>query len=138
MALEVMSPVVADRIWALPIGAAAVKFFQYLVFKSENGGALPSQRQMAREYNVTPSTISTLMEPLFDLNLVLRSPGEERGGNRYRLHPLAAKYSSMEEMEAALAHALNEMRAGRLPGLNLPEYCAVPPSESGQPGLRIA
>ena len=138
MAMPVMSPVVSDRIWALPIGAAAVKFLNYLVFRSEQGGALPSQRLMAREYQVSPSTISSLMEPLFDLNLVLRSQGEERGGNRYRLHPLAMKYSSVEEMEAAFAHALNEMRTGRLPTLNLPEYNTVPPAESGQRGLRIA
>ncbi|MFE4829810.1 hypothetical protein [Streptomyces sp. NPDC056672] len=137
MAVAVMSPIVAERIWALPIGQASVKFFQYLVFRAENG-LLPSQREMAREYKVARSTISTLMEPLFDLKLVLRSPGEERGGNRYSLHPLAAKYDSMEEMEAAFAHALGEMQAGRLPALNLPEYSAVPPSVSGQPGLRIA
>ncbi|MEU6070601.1 hypothetical protein ABZ864_40720 [Streptomyces sp. NPDC047082] len=136
--LAVMSPVVAERIWALPVGAAAVKFFQYLVFRSESGGALPSQRQMAREYQVTPSTISTLMEPLFDRNLVLRSGGGERGGNRYRLHPLAAKYSSTDEMEAAFAKALKDMQAGRLPGLILPEYQAVPPSGGAQPELRIA
>jgi DNA-binding transcriptional ArsR family regulator len=138
MALKVMSPLVADRIWALPIGAAAVKFLQYLVFKSEDGGALPSQRHMAREYRVTPSTISALMEPLFEANLVLRSRGEERGGNRYKLHPLACKYGSMEEMETAFAAALADMKTGKLPGINLPEYQTVPPAEGAQPDLRIA
>jgi DNA-binding transcriptional MocR family regulator len=136
--LEVMSPLVADRIWALPGGAASVKFFQYLVFRSGSGGVLPSQREMAREYKVAPSTISTLMEPLFERNLVLRSGGGERGGNRYRLHPLAAKYSSVDEMKAAFAKALADMREGRLPTLLLPEYQAVPPTEGGQPDLRIA
>jgi len=136
--LEVMSPLVASRIWALPGSAASVKFLQYLVHRSEPGGALPSQRKMAREYNVAPSTISTLMEPLFKRNLVLRSGGGERGGNRYRLHPLAAKYSSIEEMEAAFRKALKDMQEDRLPSLLLPEYRAVPPAEGTQPNLRIA
>ncbi|MFI8944077.1 hypothetical protein [Streptomyces syringium] len=137
MALPAMSPLVAERIWALPIGGAAVKFLQYLVFRSEYGGSLPKMRQMAAEYNVKPSTISALMEPLFELNIVLRSQAEGRGGNSYKLHPLASKYESAQEMEAAFARALQDMRAGRLPHVNLPEYRATPPAE-GHPNLRIA
>ncbi|MET9657249.1 hypothetical protein [Streptomyces sp. NPDC006510] len=137
MAVAVMSPLVAERIWALPIGAAPVKFLQYLIFRSENGGALPSQREMAVEYKVKPPTVSALMEPLFELNLVLRSRAEGRGGNRYRLHPLAAKYESVTEMEAAFACALEEMKSGKLPTIQLPEYRAAPPAE-GRPDLRIA
>ncbi|MFF4902573.1 hypothetical protein [Streptomyces sp. NPDC001068] len=137
MALEVKSPIVGDRIWALPIGGAPVKFLQYLVFRSEDGGALPSQRQMAVEYGVKPPTISALMEPLFELNLVLRPKAEERGGNTYRLHPLARKYGSMEEMEAAFRQAFTDMRAGKLPSLNLPDNQVAPPAE-GERNLRIA
>ncbi|MER7688799.1 hypothetical protein [Streptomyces sp. NPDC097610] len=137
MALEVKSPLVGDRIWALPIGGAPVKFLQYLIFRSENGGALPSQRQMAVEYGVKPPTISSLMEPLFELNLVLRSKAEERGGNTYRLHPLAAKYADVDEMTAAFQQAMQEIRAGRLPSLNLPENRVTPPAE-GERNLRIA
>lgn len=137
MAVAVMSPLVAERIWALPIGPAAVKFLQYLIFRSENGGALPSQRQMATEYKVKPSSISGLMEPLIELNIVLRSRGEKRGGNRYRLHPLAAKYASAPEMEAAFARALQDMRTGKMPHVKVPEYRAVPPAE-GRPDLHIA
>ncbi|MFE5595449.1 hypothetical protein [Streptomyces sp. NPDC056549] len=128
----------ASRIWALPIGGATVKFLQYLVFRSENGGALPSQREMAVEYNVSPSTVSTLLDPLFERHIVLRTKAEERGGNRYRLHPLAAKYDNIESMEAAFAHALEEMKAGRLPAINIPEYKVVPPDEGHRPELRIA
>ncbi|MDQ0847682.1 hypothetical protein [Streptomyces sp. V1I6] len=137
MALPVMSPLVSERIWALPIGAAPVKFLQYLVFKSENGGALPSQKAMAVDYKVTPSTVSTLLDPLFELNIVLRRRAGERGGNRYRLHPLAAKYDSIESMEAAFTQALEDMKSGRLPTINVPEYRAAPPAE-GRPELRIA
>ncbi|MER5966827.1 hypothetical protein [Streptomyces sp. NPDC002057] len=138
MSLPVMSPLVSTRIWALPIGGAPVKFLQFLVFRSEPGGALPSQRTMATEYGVAPSTVSALLEPLFELNIVLRSKAEEgRGGNRYKLHPLAATYDSIDSMTAAFAQALEDMRAGRLATLNLPEYRAVPPVE-GRPELRIA
>ncbi|MFC8953675.1 hypothetical protein ACFT8P_13735 [Streptomyces sp. NPDC057101] len=140
MSLPVMSPLVSTRIWALPIGGAPVKFLQFLVFRSEPGGALPSQRTMATEYGVAPSTVSALLEPLFELNIVLRSKAEAeegRGGNRYKLHPLAATYDSIESMTAAFAQALEDMRAGRLAPLNLPEYQTVPPAE-GRPELRIA
>ncbi|MFJ8871196.1 hypothetical protein ACIRD6_36265 [Streptomyces sp. NPDC102473] len=137
MAVAVMSPLVAERIWALPIGPAAVKFLQYLIFRSENGGALPSQRQMAVEYNVKPPSVGALLEPLFELNLVLRSRAEERGGNRYRLHPLAAKYETVQDMEAAFASALKDMKSGKLPSINLPEYRSVPPTD-GRADLRIA
>ncbi|MFF3731025.1 hypothetical protein ACFYXM_12045 [Streptomyces sp. NPDC002476] len=141
MALPVMSPLVPERIWALPIGAASVKFYCYLVFRGEDGGVLPSQKQMAAEYGVTPTTVSTLLEPLFDLKIVLRSSGESgRRGNRYRLHPLAVRYDSDEAMKAAVAQAFVDMKAGRLPGLQLPEYKTAPPAAGGQTGpkLRIA
>ncbi|WP_189852410.1 hypothetical protein [Streptomyces omiyaensis] len=135
MALPVMSPLVSERIWALPIRPPSVKFLLYLVFRSENGGALPSQREMALEYKVSPATVSTLLAPLFDLGVVLRGRSEERGGNRYRLHPLAAKYDSIESMNAAFAQALEDMRAGRLAMLDIPEYQTAPPAE-GPPQLR--
>ncbi|AJF70354.1 hypothetical protein [Streptomyces vietnamensis] len=137
MALPVMSPLVSERIWALPISAPSVKFLQYLVFRSENGGGLPSQRTMAVEYKVSAATVSTLLAPLFDLNFVLRRQAEERGGNRYRLHPLAAKYDSIDSMEEAFQQALEDMRAGRLPVLKAPEYQTAPPTK-GRPELRIA
>lgn len=48
---NVMSPIVSERIWALPLSGAAVKFFQYLVARSDFGGALPVRRKdMAAEY----------------------------------------------------------------------------------------
>ncbi|MCX4784599.1 hypothetical protein [Streptomyces sp. NBC_01264] len=88
MAKPVMSPLVTERIWALPIGGAAVKFLSYLVFRSEPGsGVLPSQKTMAIEYNVSPSAISNLLDPLFELNIVLRTPSERsKRANRYSLH----------------------------------------------------
>ncbi|MEU0631011.1 hypothetical protein [Streptomyces sp. NPDC005989] len=50
---------------------------------------------------------------------MLRSRPEGRG-NRYRLHPLAAKYESVTDMQAAFAYAafayaLDEMKSGKLP-----------------------
>ncbi|MFC8176281.1 hypothetical protein [Streptomyces sp. NPDC057325] len=137
MALPVMSPLVSERIWALPINAPSVKFLQYLVFRSANGGALPSQRDMAREYKVSPTTVSTLLGPLFEINLVLRHQAEERGGNKYRLHPLAAKYDSIDAMHEAFQQAVEDMKNGDLAVLNLPEYQSAPPAE-GRPALRIA
>ncbi|MEV8535621.1 hypothetical protein [Streptomyces sp. NPDC051211] len=139
MPKPVMSPLVTERIWALPIGAAAVKFLSYLVYRSQPGtGALPSQKGMAAEYNVSPAAVNQLLNPLFELNIVLRTPSERsKKTNRYNLHPLAARYESPEAMDEAFAQALADMKAGRLAPLNLPEYRAVPPSE-GRPDLRVA
>ncbi|MFB6985588.1 hypothetical protein [Streptomyces sp. NPDC056304] len=139
MAKPVMSPLVTERIWALPIGPAAVKFLSYLVFKSLPGsGALPPQKTMAVEYKVTPSAISHLLEPLFELNIVLRTPSERsKRANSYSLHPLAARYESAQAMDEAFAQALVDMKAGRLVPLKLPEYQTVPPTQ-GTPVLRVA
>jgi hypothetical protein len=138
---EVMSPLVAERIWALPISGASVKFLNYLIFRSEFGGHLPMrQKDMAREYGKTPQGISALMAPLCDLKIVLRPQGEEREGNSYRLHPLVAKYQTHEAMEAAFRRALVEIKSGELPNLKLPSYAIAPPtSADGQrPDLHVA
>ncbi|MCB5165642.1 hypothetical protein LG634_12455 [Streptomyces bambusae] len=137
---NVMSPIVAERIWALPLSASAVKFLQYLVFRSEFGGALPvRQKDMAVEYGVTPQAVSILMTPLCELNLVLRPRSEERNGNSYRLHPLAAKYETPEVMDEAFRAALDRIRAGDLPSLRLPAYQQAPPAPTGRrPKLQIA
>ncbi|MFE8941041.1 hypothetical protein ACFYNX_26605 [Streptomyces sp. NPDC007872] len=139
MDIPVLSPLVSERIWALPIGAAAVKFLNYLVYRSDFGGAIPvPQKQMAIEYKVVPSTVSVMLDQLVELNIVLRAPGGVgKKGNTYCLHPLAAKYESMDALEAGWHQALLDMRAGRLVGLNLPEYQTVPPDE-GNPRLRVA
>lgn len=86
---EVLSPVVSERIWALPISGSSVKFLNYLLYRSNFGGHLPiKQKDMAREYRVTPQAISNLIAPLCDLNIVLRPKNEDGGkGNSYRLHP---------------------------------------------------
>ncbi|MFF5257102.1 hypothetical protein ACFY4K_34460 [Streptomyces leeuwenhoekii] len=139
---EVMSPVVSERIWALPISGAAVKFLQYLVYRSDFGGHLPvRQKDMASEYRVTPQAISNLIAPLCELNIVLRPQNDEgtRGkGNSYRLHPLAAKYASSQDMEAAFRTAIASIKAGELPNLKLPAYAAVPPAADGRPKLQVA
>ncbi|MET9396092.1 hypothetical protein [Kitasatospora sp. NPDC002965] len=137
---EVMSPILWDRIWALPVSPASVKFLTYLVARSEHGGNLPdNQKAMAQEYGKTPQGISALMAPLCELNIVLRPPSEQRDGNSYRLHPLAAKYESHEAMEAAFREALTLIQAGRLPVLRLPSYQIAPPDPAGEkPQLRVA
>ncbi|MFJ9484047.1 hypothetical protein ACIRRI_56025 [Streptomyces mirabilis] len=139
---EVMSPVVSERIWALPVSGATVKFLQYLLYRSEFGGHLPiRQKDMAAEYRVTPQAISNLMAPLCQLNIVLRPQNEDgsRGkGNSYRLHPLAAKYASSQDMEAAFRTAIASIKAGDTPNLKLPAYAAVPPAADGRPSLQVA
>lgn len=135
---EVMSPIVSERIWALPISGAAVKFLQYLIFRSDFGGQLPvRQKDMAQEYKITPQAVSKLIASLCDLNIVLRPRSEGRQGSSYRLHPLVAKYESHESMEAAFRHTLVSMQSGDLPNLKLPSYVAAPPTE-GRPNLRVA
>ncbi|WP_327135860.1 hypothetical protein OG311_37765 (plasmid) [Streptomyces sp. NBC_01343] len=136
---NVMSPIIAERIWALPLSGSAVKFLQYLVSRSDFGGTLPvRQKDMAAEYGVTPQAVSGLMAPLCDLNIVLRPRSEERNGNSYRLHPLAAKYESPETMEAAFRAALARIQAGDLPNLKLPAYHQAPPAPTGRPKLQVA
>ncbi len=137
---EVMSPLVSERIWALPISGAAVKFLTYLVARSEFGGHLPMrQKDMAREYGKTPQGISVLIAPLCELNIVLRPQGEQREGNSYRLHPLAARYESHESLEDSFRSALEQIRAGLLPNLKLPAYVIAPPAATGQkPNLQVA
>ncbi|MEV6682280.1 hypothetical protein AB0N09_36280 [Streptomyces erythrochromogenes] len=136
---NVMSPIVAERIWALPLSGSAVKFLQYLLYRSDFGGALPvRQRDMATEYGVTPQAVSGLMAPLCALNIVLRPRSEERNGNSYRLHPLAAKYESPESMEASFRDALVRIQAGDLPNLKLPAYRRTPPTPTGRPKLQVA
>ncbi|MEW1699330.1 MULTISPECIES: hypothetical protein [unclassified Streptomyces] len=137
MPKPVMSPLVTERIWALPIGAAAVKFLSYLVFRSQMGtGSLPSQQVMSAEYKVSPAAVSKLLDPLFELNIVLRTPSERsKRANSYSLHPLAARYESAEAMDDAFAQALDDMRSGHLPPLQLPEYQTAPPTQ-GTPKLR--
>jgi hypothetical protein len=119
-----------------------VKFLQYLLHRSDFGGQLPvRQKDMAREYRVTPQAISNLMAPLCELNIVLRPQNEDgnRGkGNSYRLHPLAAKYASPEDMETAFRAAIDSIKAGDLPNLKLPRYQTVPPSADAQPKLQVA
>ncbi|MEV7415229.1 hypothetical protein [Streptomyces sp. NPDC089919] len=135
---NVMSPIVAERIWALPLSGSAVKFLQYLVSRSEFGGQLPvRQKDMAAEYNVTPQAVSNLMAPLCRLNIVLRPRNGGRNGNSYRLHPLAAKYQSPEDMDAAFREALTRIQAGELPNLKLPSYAQAPPAP-GAPRLHVA
>ncbi|UXY33055.1 hypothetical protein [Streptomyces sp. HUAS TT20] len=136
---EVMSPVVSERIWALPVSGASVKFLQYLLHRSDFGGQLPiRQKDMAREYRVTPQAVSNLIAPLCALNIVLRPRNEDGSkGNSYRLHPLAAKYASAEEMDAALRAAIAGIKAGDLPNLKLPAYASVPPAQ-GHPDLQVA
>ncbi|MGP4003636.1 hypothetical protein [Streptomyces sp. 8N706] len=135
---EVMSPICSERIWALPISGAAVKFLQYLIHRSDFGGHLPvRQKDMAREYNITPQAVSNLMAPLCDLNIVLRPRNDGRRGNSYRLHPLVAKYATPEDMEAAFRHTLKSIKAGELPNLKMPSYVSVPPA-SGKPQLEVA
>ncbi|MEU3664619.1 hypothetical protein AB0E77_33550 [Streptomyces sp. NPDC032940] len=136
---EVMSPIVSERIWALPVSGATVKFLQYLLYRSDFGGRLPvRQKDMAREYRVTPQAISNLIAPLCELNIVLRPKNEDGSkGNSYRLHPLAAKYADLEDMEAAFRTAIAGIKAGDLPNLKLPAYAAVPPAE-GRPKLQVA
>ncbi|MET9774573.1 hypothetical protein ABZ023_09900 [Streptomyces sp. NPDC006367] len=139
---EVMSPVVAERIWALPVSGATVKFLQYLLYRSDFGGHLPvRQKDMAAEYRVTPQAVSNLIAPLCELNIVLRPTNEDgsRGrGNSYRLHPLAAKYASHQDMEAAFRSAIARIKAGDLPNLRLPAYRTVPPEAGTQPNLQVA
>ncbi|MEV6962436.1 hypothetical protein AB0M97_25250 [Streptomyces sp. NPDC051207] len=139
---EVMSPVVSERIWALPVSGATVKFLQYLLYRSDFGGHLPiRQKDMATEYGVTPQAISNLIAPLCELNIVLRPKNEDgsRGkGNSYRLHPLAAKYPDSQDMEAAFRAAITSIKAGDLPNLKLPAYRAVPPPGNGRPNLQVA
>ena len=139
---EVMSPVVSERIWALPVSGATVKFLQYLLYRSDFGGHLPvRQKDMATEYRVTPQAVSNLIAPLCELNIVLRPTNEDgsRGkGNSYRLHPLAAKYASPQDMEAAFRTAIARIKAGDLPNLKLPAYAAVPPAADGRPNLQLA
>lgn len=134
-----MSPIVSERIWALPISGAMVKFLQYLVFRSDHGGEIPvNQRTMAQEYNITPQAVSKHVASLCDLNIVLRPQNEVRRGNSYRLHPLAAKYGSHEDMVAAFEHAVTAIKRGDLPNLDLPSYRTAPPTQQGQPDLRVA
>ncbi|MCK1821525.1 hypothetical protein MTQ10_18360 [Streptomyces sp. XM83C] len=139
---EVMSPVVSERIWALPVSGATVKFLQYLLYRSDFGGHLPvRQKDMATEYRVTPQAVSNLIAPLCELNIVLRPTNEDgsRGkGNSYRLHPLAAKYASPQDMEAAFRTAIARIKAGDLPNLKLPAYATVPPTADGRPNLKVA
>ncbi|RKS96963.1 hypothetical protein BX286_7150 [Streptomyces sp. 3211.6] len=136
---NVMSPIIAERIWALPLSGSAVKFLQYLVSRSDFGGALPvRQKDMAAEYGVTPQAVSGLMAPLCDLNIVLRPRSGERNGNSYRLHPLAAKYENPQDMDAAFRVTLARIQAGELPNLRLPAYQQTPPSPQGPPKLQVA
>ncbi|UXY25051.1 hypothetical protein N8I84_42285 (plasmid) [Streptomyces cynarae] len=137
---EVMSPVVSERIWALPVSGASVKFLQYLLYRSDFGGQLPiRQKDMAREFRVTPQAVSNLIAPLCELNIVLRPRNEDgRKSNSYRLHPLAAKYASPEDMEASFRKAIASIKAGDLPTLKLPAYAAVPPAADGRPDLHVA
>ncbi|GGU45223.1 hypothetical protein [Streptomyces violascens] len=123
--MEVMSPLVSERIWALPVSGAAVKFLQYLMFRSELGGHLPvRQKEMAQEYQISQQGVSNLLASLCEINIVLRPEAAERGGNQYRLHPFAAKYESREQMEAAFRQATADVKAGELASLHLPPYVA--------------
>lgn len=134
--MQVMSPLVSERIWALPVSGAAVKFLQYLVFRSEFGGYLPvRQKEMAQEYQITQQGVSNLLAALCEINIVLRPEAVERGGNQYRLHPFAAKYESREQMETAFRQATADVKAGDLPNLHLPPYVVAPPAE-GRGSLR--
>ena len=38
---EVLSPLVPERIWALPVSGASIKFLCYLLYRLEFGGAIP-------------------------------------------------------------------------------------------------
>ncbi|MET9819580.1 hypothetical protein [Streptomyces sp. NPDC006355] len=120
---EVMSPVVSERIWALPVSGATVEFLQYLLYRSDFGGHLPvRQKDMATEYRVTPQAISNLIAPLCELNIVLRPK----------------MYASSQDMEAAFRAAITSIKAGDLPNLKLPAYAAVPPAADGPPNLQVA
>ncbi|MEU6867016.1 hypothetical protein ABZ924_27800 [Streptomyces sp. NPDC046876] len=72
------------------------------------------------------------------MNIVLRPCSEERNGNSYWLHPLAAKYETPEAMEAAFRAALVRIQAGELPNMKLPTYHQAPPAPKGRPKLQVA
>ena len=139
--MHVLSPLVSERIWALPVSPASVKFLNYLIHKSEFGGHLAvRQADMASDYGVSRQAVSLLLNPLIELGIVLRSPGgSRRAGNDYRLHPLAAKYSDADSMEAAFLKAFHQIKDGELVNLRLPTYTAVPPATDGKtPNLQVA
>lgn len=132
---EVLSPLVPERIWALPVSGASIKFLCYLLYRSEFGGAIPvRQPKMGEEFGgVTKQAISQLMAPLCELNIVLRPTR-----NSYHLHPLAARYENQEQMDKAFLQALEDIKTGRLPNLKLPQYQTAPPTQEGTRRLHVA
>ncbi|MGW2082617.1 hypothetical protein ACWCOW_37915 [Streptomyces sp. NPDC001939] len=78
------------------------------------------------------------MALLCDLGLVIRPEGGERKGNSYRLHPLAAKYQSHDDLVKAFRQAVAEIKAGTLPSLSLPRYTVAPPAEGTGRNLQVA
>ena len=90
---EVISPIVGERIWALPVSGAAVKFLQYLIYRSEFGGEIPvRQVDMAREVKITPQAVSNHIAQLGGSAALCcgRTAGTDVGS--HPLDPLAAKY----------------------------------------------
>ncbi|MEV0604646.1 hypothetical protein AB0I82_35850 [Streptomyces sp. NPDC050315] len=136
--MESMHPAVISQLCLL-VPPPTIQVMSYLYKIMEPGGRLPkSQAAMAQDLGIAKQTMSNRLAPLRELNVVLRTDSEKRGGNSYYVHPLAAKYESFEAMEAAIAKALHEMKAGRLARLRVPMYDAAPPRPEGGPVLRVA
>ncbi|MFB7896147.1 hypothetical protein ACFC1B_07430 [Streptomyces xiamenensis] len=136
--MQTLSPLVWERLWMLPVPPASTVMMSYLLGVSEYGGHIPvKQDDMAKTLRTTPQAISKRLKPLCEINLLLRPDGEKRAGNRYRLHPWAAKYENPDKMADAIRQATADIQAGRLATPLIPAYIHAPLAKPGRPDLRV-
>jgi DNA-binding transcriptional regulator YhcF (GntR family) len=112
----IMRSEVLGTLPTLGLSQSAYALLAVLIDQQEPGGKiLQSQAELAESLGVHPNVCSRAMKILTDVNVVLRP-----SRNRYQLHPLIASYSTVEDMNQAIAEALDAMQDGELQRIAAP------------------
>ncbi|MGA5822245.1 helix-turn-helix domain-containing protein [Kitasatospora sp. NPDC094028] len=100
----------------LGLAGSAYKTLARLVRKQQPGGHIEySQQELAEILEMHPNMVSRAMGTLTRANVVLRPTRYS-----YRLHPFVAGYENEDEMNEAIAQALEDISNGDLPAISVP------------------
>jgi DNA-binding IclR family transcriptional regulator len=112
----IMRTEVWETIGELGLAGSAFKMLTHLLKKQGPGGIIEdSQQDLAEELGMHPNMVSRAMRSLTEAHVVLRPARYS-----YRLHPFVAGYQDEDEMNEAIAQALEDIENGDLQMISVP------------------